>query len=62
MHIGKIREKEVKNNCHLSEKAEEDQKEAKEAAALFNAPIAAPWYRAIRQKEILAEYRSSNLN
>jgi len=62
MHIGKIREKEVKNNCHLSEKAEEDQKEAKEVAALFNAPIVEPWYRAIRQKEILVEYRSSNLN
>ena len=62
MHIWKIREKEVKNNCHLSEKAEEEQKEAKEAAALFNAPIVEPWYRAIRQREILVVCRLLSLS
>jgi len=49
----KDKEKEVKNNCRLSERAEEDQKEEKEAAALFNALIVEPWCRVIRQREIL---------
>lgn len=62
MHIWKIREKEVKNNCRLSERAEEDQKEAKEAAALFNALIVEPWCRAIRQREILVVCRLLSLS
>jgi len=55
-------QKEVNDNCHLSEKAEEDQKEAKEAAVLFNAQIVVPWFRAIRQREIPVAYRLLNPN
>ena len=62
MHIGKIREKEVKNNCHLSEKAEEDRKEAKAAAASFNAPIVGQWCRGIKQRETLAVFHLLNLS
>jgi len=53
-------EKEVNDNCHLSEKVEEDQKEAKEAAALFNAQIVVPWFRAIKQREIPVAYHLLN--
>ena len=62
MHIWKIREKEVKNNCRLSEKAEEDRKEAKAAAALFNAQIVEPWCRVTKQREIPVVYHLLSLS
>jgi hypothetical protein len=55
-------EKEVKNSCHLSVKVEEEQKEAKEVAALSNAQIVVQWYRAIRQREILDVFHLLSLN
>jgi hypothetical protein len=55
-------QKEVKGNCHLSEKVEEDQKEAKEAAASFNVLIAVQWYLATRPRETLAGFHLLNLN
>ena len=49
-------------NCHLSEKAEEDRKEAKEAEALFNALIAEHKYREIKRRGTLVVYRLLSLN
>ena len=58
----KVDEKEVKNNCHLSEKAEEEQKEAKEAAVLSNALIAVHKFQEIKQRDPLDEFHLLNLN
>jgi hypothetical protein len=55
-------EKEVKNSCHPSEKAEEELKEAKEAAVSFNAQIAGQWCHVIRQKGLLVECHSLSLS
>jgi len=52
----KIEERGSKH-CHLSEKAEEDRKEAKEAAVWFNAPTAGLWFQETKQKNPLAECR-----
>ncbi len=41
-------------NCHLNEKAEEDQKEAKEVAVLFNASTVGRWYHVTRQRSLHA--------
>ena len=57
MHNVKNRREKGKNNCHLNEKAEEDQKEAKEAEALYNAQIAGHRCHVTRQKDLLAAYR-----
>jgi hypothetical protein len=62
MNNWKNREEEVKNNCHLSVKAEEDRKEAKEAAALFNALIVEHKYREIRQRGTPAVFRLLSLS
>ena len=59
MHIWK---KEGYVNCHLSEKAEEDQKEVKEAAVLFNAQIAGQWCRGTKQRGTLVVFRLLNLS
>ena len=55
-------ELEVKNSCHLNEKAEEDPKAAKVAVVLFNVLTADPWSRATKPKGIRDEYLSSNRN
>ena len=62
MHNVKNRRVRGKNNCHLNEKAEEDQKEAKEAEALYNAQIAEHKFHVTKQRDLLAVYRLSNLN
>jgi hypothetical protein len=62
MHNVKNRRERGQKYCHLSEKAEEDQKEAKEAAVLSNAPIAGRRCREIRQKGLLAVYLLLSLN
>jgi hypothetical protein len=51
-----------KNNCHLNEKAEEDQKEAKEAEALYNAQTAEHKCHVTRQRDLLAVCRLLNLS
>ena len=50
MHNVKNRRERGKNNCHLNEKAEEDQKAAKEAAALYNAQIAGHRFHVTKQR------------
>ena len=62
MTIWMERAKEVKSNCRLSEKAEEDLKEAKEAAGSFNAPIVGQWCLVIRRRGIRVECRLLSLN
>jgi hypothetical protein len=54
--------KEVPLNCHLNEKAEEDRKEAKAAAAWFNAPTAVNRCQETKPKDLPAEYLSLNPN
>jgi hypothetical protein len=56
------RAKGVKNSCHLSEKAAEDRKEVKEAAASCNAPVVDQWCRATKPRSPRAEYPLSNRN
>jgi hypothetical protein len=49
-------------NCHLSEKAEEEQKETKAAAALFNVQTVALRCQETKQKGIPAGYHLLNHN
>jgi hypothetical protein len=62
MNNWKNREEEVKNNCHLSVKAEEDRKVAKEAAVLFNALIVVHKFRGTRQRGTLVGCRLLSLS
>ena len=57
-----IRRERGKNICHLNEKAEEDQKEAKEAEASYNAQTAGHRCHVTRQRDLLAVYHLLNLN
>ena len=57
-----VKEQEVKDNCPLNERVEEDQKEVKEAAALYNAAIVGRWCRVTKQRSLRAECLLSNLN
>ncbi len=54
--------KEVRINCQLSEKAEEEQREAKEAVLLFNALTVVQWCLEIKPSDLLDGFHSLNLN
>jgi len=56
------RRKRGQNNCRLSEKAEEDPKEAKEAALLFNASTVGRWCHVTKRKGLLDVYHLLSLN
>ena len=57
-----VKEQEVKDNCPLNERVEEEPKEAKEAALLFNASTVDRWCRVTKQRSPRAEYPLSNHN
>ena len=57
MHNVEIGEERGQKYCPLSEKAEEDQKEAKEVVVLSNALTAGLWFLGTRQRNPLAESR-----
>jgi hypothetical protein len=53
---------EVYSRCRLNERVEEDPKEAKAAAASFNAPIVGQWCRVTRLRSLRAACPLSSLN
>jgi len=53
---------EVYSRCRLNEKAAEDPKEAKAAAASCSAPVAGQWCRVTRLRSLHAECPLSSLN
>ncbi len=57
-----IRRKRGQNNCRLSERAEEDPKEAKEAVLLFNASTVGRWCHVTKLKGLLGVYHLLSLN
>jgi len=56
------RRKRGQNNCHLSERAEEDPKEAKEAVPLFNVSTVDLWCHVTKLKGPLVVYPLLSLN